>query len=158
VKEIFAYAVEKENEFKSKTPDYDEASKFLIQSRNEELAELGYEPDQVKQMIDVERLTIAAQAKAQGKNPAELVYNIAKRRGFTAKAPDGEKAATEGAPPVTSEQKIDAAKKGAEYATSLSNGRGNLPPGLTVQRLLEMSEADFDRAMQTPEGRALMGS
>lgn len=155
IRGIMDYAVTKENEFKAANPDYDEASAFLINSRKEELADLGYPEAQIMQMIQGEKLTIAAQAKEQGKNPAELVYNIAKRRGFQKKVPaagDGN-----GQQPQDDKARIETVRKGTEHGTGLSGARGNAPSPLTAQRLLELSEADFDKAIQTPEGRALLG-
>lgn len=162
VRSIMDYAVTKENEFKAITPDYDEASVFLMESRKDELTELGYSEAEIVQMIQGEKLTIAAQAKQQGKNPAELVYNIAKRRGFAKKAApppldaDGQQDGDKGG--ATSAQKLEAARRGTEHAGSLSDTRGNAPSPLTVQRLLEMSEAEFAKAIETKEGKALLGS
>jgi hypothetical protein len=157
VKEIFDYAVEKENVFKAANPDYDAASAFLLQSRKEELAELGYPEKQIAEMINVERLTIAHQAKQNSKDPAEIVYNLARRRGYAKKetpAADGQQQQQQ----PTGAERIEAARKGTEQAQGLGGERGTPANGLTAARLLEMSDAEFDRAMATKEGRALMGS
>jgi len=163
VKAIFDYAVAQENDFKAKTPDYDDASKFLIQGRQAELAAMGYDKQQVSEMINIERLTIAHRAKEQGKNPAEIVYNIAKTRGYVAKAPETEEEDEEEVDQGQQQQqqnlqRLDNTKKGRQQDQSLSGSRGNAPSPLTAQRLLEMSEADFDKFVNTPEGRALMGN
>lgn len=164
VKEIFDYAVEQEKTFKASNPDYDDASKFILESRQTELAFMGYTPQQIAEMINVERLTIAHQAKQQGKNPAEIVYNIAKSRGYAKKAPDplpGEGEGGGGGKQPTAEevarQRLDAAQKGRQQDQGLSGANGNAPSPLTAQRLLELPDAEFDRLVHTPEGRALLG-
>lgn len=151
VRDIFAFAVGKENEFKAKTSDYDDASKFIIESRRGELEDMGYQPAQIKQMIDGERLTIALQSKQNGSNPAEVVYKLAKRRGYVTKASEGDKG-------KDGKELLDAARRGTEQAQSPNGARGNAPSPLTAARLLEMSEAEFARAIETPEGRALLGA
>jgi hypothetical protein len=53
--------------------------------------------------------------------------------------------------------KLAAAREGRESASSLSDVSGVAPAALTVASLLAMPEAEFDKWMQTKEGRALMG-
>jgi len=153
VNDIISKAAAQEVEFKKTAPDYDDAGAFLLQSRIDELKEIGYDDKQIMGIVSNEKLAIAQKALADGKNPAAVVYAMAKRRGYAPKkadaAPDPAKLATE---------KIAALGKGQEQAQSLSGTRGQGPSPLTAARLLEMSEADFAKFMDTPEGRAAMGA
>lgn len=167
---IIDQATAKEKEFLATTPDYNAASDFLLQSRHGELEEVGYtDINQRNAIILQEKVAIAAKALAEGKNPAAVVYGLAKRRGYTPKAApavegdegEGEESA---APVETEEQKAAAAKAklkalgdGLEASASLSNLGGKGPSNLTAARLLEMDDADFDKMVNTKEGRALMG-
>ncbi|WP_298800120.1 hypothetical protein [uncultured Devosia sp.] len=156
---ILGYAIEQEKGFKAKTPDYDAASAYLIKSRTDELADLGYSDGQIQQIINTERLTIANQCMQSKKNPAEVVYNIAKKRGYkNAASDDDDQGQDQGEQRQVSQQKLEGMRGGREQSQSLSGARGNSPSPLTAQRLLEMSEAEFDKAIQTPEGRALLGA
>lgn len=159
VNEIMGYAVAKENAFKTANPDYDEASAFLRKNRIEDLAEMGYPAEQIPQIIQTEILTVAAQAKQSGKDPAAIVYAMAKRAGYQKKAAaaDDDGGAGDGGQKQDGKEKLETVRKGSEASVGLSGARGNAPSPLTAQRLLEMSEADFDKAVNTPEGRALLG-
>lgn len=157
IQEILTYAITQENQFKAVTPDYDAASTFLLNSRKDELEEMGKTPAEINQIIQLEKLSIANDCKNSGKNPAEVVYKIAKRRGY-AKAADADPVVDAAAAAATGKEKLETARRGTEQAQSLSGTRGNAPSPLTAQRLLEMSEAEFAKAIATPEGRALMGS
>lgn len=152
---IITTAATQETEFVKTNPDYWEASNFLVQSRNEELEEMGYDQLQRNAIINQEKVSIAAQALAQGKNPAAVVYGIAKRRGYAGKKPPAEEGPKQDE--VTPAAKLEKARAGAEISASLSDLTGNAPVPLTVTKLLEMSDADFARIMNTKEGKALMG-
>lgn len=160
---IISKAAAKETEFLATTPDYWDASNYLLQSRQDELSDLGYTPQEIQGLIAVEKVAIADQALKAGKNPAEVVYGIAKRRGYTKAAPAGDDkgAPADGGAPAAGEdagKRLAAAKLGQEQSASLSDVGGAAPRTLTVQALLEMPEAEFDKWMGTKEGRALMGS
>lgn len=165
---IIEQAVTKEKEFLVVTPDYWDASKFLLESRHGELEEAGYtDINQRNAIIMQEKVAIAAKALAEGKNPAAIVYGIAKRRGYAPKPAPAAEGDEEGETEVvteTPEQKTAAAAAklkalgdGQEASASLSQLGGKGPSNLTAARLLEMTDAEFAAAMGTKEGRALMG-
>lgn len=156
--QIVNRAVAMEQEFARATPDYAEAAAYLQEGRRQEYTALGYEPYQVSQAIQSEAQQIAQQALSRNQNPAEVIYNIARARGF-AKAPP---AAVGDLPPLVPAQdgaaKIANIASGQQQNRSLGNTRGSAPAPLTAQRLLEMSDKDFDKMLSTPEGKALMGA
>lgn len=160
IRDVMNYAVAKENDFKAKTPDYDAASDYLVESQRFELELNGLTADQVEQQIQFARLSIAAAAKQKGTNPAELIYQMAQKRGYKPQQDaegegGGEQQQQQQRP--SAEARLAAARKGQQQSGGLSGARGNAPAGLTVQALLEMSDAEFDEATSTPEGRKLMG-
>lgn len=145
-----------EGEFKQATPDYDAAIEFLVQKDSEELKALGYaDPAQRDAIIRQKGLQIAADAIQNRANPAERLYAIAKLRGFAGSpaAEDIEQPATNGAA-----QKIATIANGQRQSRTLSGARGAAPQAMTASRLLEMSDADFSRALENPENMGLLGA
>lgn len=168
---VLANAQAQESAFKASTPDYDEAADYLVNIEQQELALQGYSAPEIQVLMTRKRLELAARAAQLGKNPAELVYQASKLRGFTGKKaaiaangsgdPAGDAvraaaAASGGKPPSDAERLVSIAKAQDENA-SLSRGNGHAPVPLTAQRLVEMSDSDFAKMMDTPEGLALLG-
>jgi hypothetical protein len=152
-------AVAMEREFIAQTPDYAQAVDHLANQRRLELAEAGYTDAAEREVIlRNEALQLAQRALQSGRNPAEMLYGVAKVRGWkateaaTAQAEQPATAATNG------QQRIDTVRAGQQQARSLGATRGAGPTPLTAQRLIEMSDADFLKMMDTPEGRDLMGA
>jgi hypothetical protein len=147
---LLSWAGAQEREFTGATPDYNDAGAFLQQSRDAELAEMGYtDPAQRNQIIQNEKLAIANKAKLDGKNPAAIVYGMAKLRGYAKKAPAEEV--------VDAKTRVENIDKGQKASESLTGTRGQGPSPLTATRLLEMSESEFAKYVDTPEGKAVMG-
>lgn len=75
-----------ENEFRATAPDYDNAIKFVAESRDRELQTLfPYStPEQRQQTIALEWKNIVDNSFANGQNPAALVYALARTRGYAA--------------------------------------------------------------------------
>ncbi len=69
-------------EFSKATPDYQEALKYMLETRAKELQLLGAPQDQIEQLIEMESIQLAQGAVQRGENPAERVYNLAKLRAF----------------------------------------------------------------------------
>lgn len=112
-------------EFAAKTPDYGDAAKFLRDTREKALARF-MSPDEVKQRIEYEEGLLAGRAMMQGRNPAELFYEVAKDWGYKPK----------GSEPV--ENKLDRLQKGQKASASLSAVKGaGAAPGSDAQMSLE---------------------
>jgi hypothetical protein len=60
--------------------------------------------------------------------------------------------------PGDAAERLRTVASGQRQGASLGALRGSGPHPLTAQRLLEMSDAEFARAIATPEGRALLGA
>ncbi len=82
-KSFLTDAASQERAFTEKNPDYVEASNYLVRSRDSELQAMGIaDPQQRAALIQQDAIGLALLAKQQGKNPAAVIYENAKLRGF----------------------------------------------------------------------------
>ncbi len=142
-------AVADAQQFRAKTADYGDAYQFFRENRAAELQAYGVPADQIPAIIGQEELQIAHGAFQRQQSPAEVLYNVAKHRGYKPKA----------APPAATEQ-IDRIAGGQERSRTLSSaGGGATETGMTAERLLKMSPAEFDAwtAKNPTKTKRLMG-
>lgn len=154
INEVSSRAVTLEKEFMAKTPDYKEASDFLKQSRFVELQAFGLDPQQANEQIVRETFELAVQATKMQKNPAEIVYNFAKARGYAAKAP---------ATGETEAEKLTRIAEGQKANQTLTSIPGAAPGSgkIDAKSLSAMPEEDFAKMLKslTPTQRhELFGS
>lgn len=69
-------------QYARKTPDFNNAYEFFVQKKQEEYQERGYTPEEAHEMLIEDEIDIVARAKSQGQNPAERVYNVARKYGY----------------------------------------------------------------------------
>ena len=138
-----------ETEFKSITPDYEDAINFVATQRDKELQVLGVK-DAVRrrQIMREEAQVVAFRAAQDNTNPAETVYEFAKARGYVSKG---------AAAPPAAERLATVAKTQAAQGPTLSQVSSTTKPKLTAKALAAMSPSEFDRIIQTPAGRRLLG-
>lgn len=126
--------------FTQATPDYMDAYNHLLSSRAAELQAIGYEGAALSQALQADEIAIAEMAFSKGKSPAELLYNLAKQRGYTKK----EAAAAAAAPPAGLE-KLETIERGQAAHKSLENTGGNSgDQDMTAERLLSMPMDEFE--------------
>lgn len=137
VSRIAQQAAYQEQQFTAITPDYQDASGFLLNSRARELEAFGASPQQIQQQIEMEKFQLAQQALQSGRNPAEMVYTMAKLRGYAAKVA-----------PVTQDN-IDRISQGQKANTSLSNINGTSvnTKGLSGADIAKLPEDEFQKLM-----------
>lgn len=82
VQQITNRMAEAEADFADDNPDYYDAAKFFRDQRREELEDLGYGGAKLNQELNNDLLGIVSRALQAGRDPAEAVYNLAKKRGF----------------------------------------------------------------------------
>lgn len=82
-REFGAKLGELENEFKSQTPDYDKAADYFATSLRAELEEKGYEGDELDRAFGEELVKLSKRAIDNGRNPAEVIYALSQKRGYT---------------------------------------------------------------------------
>jgi|ERR1700692_220955 len=122
--------------FEKATPDYQEAYKHLMTTRMQDFTDLGMTKEQIQQNLANEEMLITRQALAAGKNPAELVYSMAKRYGFKA-APA----------PVAPENKLDTIKKGMEASKTAERATPPESGKVTLETALQASDRDLTQAV-----------
>jgi len=124
--------------FKAKQPDYLDAYNHLVGLRTADYKLRGLTEQQIQQAIGAEEMQILQGAAAQRKNPAELVYALAKQYGYQQKS-------TQVVPPEKkAESKLDIIKKGLETTGA---DRGAPPPTYSTESLKEMSGAQLTDAV-----------
>lgn len=84
---VLNWASQQAQAFQKATPDFPDAYNFAKEGRTKELLALGYDPTAIDSALEQEQAQIIYYAAQNGKNPAELVYNYAKARGFQGKQP-----------------------------------------------------------------------
>ena len=143
VQAVMGHASRLETEVEKDTPDYQTASAFLRESRAKELSAFGLDQFRVRQTLAAEKLQLAHAALLQGRNPAEVVYALAKMRGYAgqggdvgaARAHDGEAA------------KLARIARGQEAGASLGAAGGAAPGKTGIEALLAMGDAEFSAAL-----------
>jgi hypothetical protein len=164
-----SWAMGQEAAFKAENPQYEKAVEFIKSMRDAQLQAFGVTDAGMRaQRLGREQLEIAAHAYQQNMNPADIIMKMALASGFkpteAQKLPSEVEATLRADPPnvapavSAAEQRMGNVQAGQQQARSLGNARGTAPAGLTAARILEMSDADFSKAMETPEGIALLGS
>ena len=90
VQQTAHWAAAQEQEFAKTQPEYPEAYRYAAEARDKELQSLGYaDPAQRAAIVRQNTAEIIHNALQQGKNPAELVWEYARARGFVGKAKSG---------------------------------------------------------------------
>lgn len=135
--------------FKADKPDFDDAIKFLANSRMEELKDLGWNDAEAQKVLSDEIKWIADKAYVDEVNPAERFYNLAGRRGFKKQSVEGKSV------PTAAETKLDNIKKGMETNKQLPPSSKSVKQDLTAESLADMNidaltnihgQTEFDKA------------
>ncbi|MHB8272275.1 hypothetical protein [Bradyrhizobium sp.] len=124
--------------FEATHTDYQKAYQHMVDVRSQDFKDMGYTDSQIRQAIGNEEMQITRQAMALGKNPAELVYNFAKRYGYQAEAP---KAAPE--------NKLATIQKGLEASQTLERGTPPNVGEITTDNITAASEADINKMVES---------
>lgn len=128
--------------YKAENPEFAPAYNHLMQTRLDELIAMGYNQAEAVNIRTQDEIAIAAKAYADGVNPGERLYALAKMRGFSQAQPQAQ------APIADAAQKLDQLEKGLNASKSLSNASGQATTELTLEALASMEDADFDKAWE----------
>lgn len=123
------------NEFVKTTPDFDAAYAHVRDARVADLKMLGYTEDKIQRQLFEEEATLAQNAIKQGRNPAQVVYEMAKRHGYTAKP--GTAAPTPPDNKLASIQQAQAAAKSLPSTPQLEE--------ITLDGLKAASDSDLNK-------------
>lgn len=138
------------DQFRKDSPDFNDAYKHIIDSRIEEYKLIGH-PDPVA-AVQSDEFQIVLGALQQGRNPAEVIYSLAKARGFQAKAP--------AQPDKTAAEKLAQIEKGQASNKSLASAGGQSgAEEMTAEALLKMPMDEFEKWVEKNPAKAkrLMG-
>jgi hypothetical protein len=138
-------------EYIEEVPDYPDAFNYLMQARVRELAALSIPQQEISQILDQEAVALAQHAIKNKRNPADIVYNLAKAKGYAFKEPskDIDKAIED------VDKKIERLEKGGKAAKTLTGGTSkNSSDGLSLSDISSMSDTEFDRAWAEMEKSA----
>jgi hypothetical protein len=125
----------KEAEFVKSTPDYDDAVDYMRGLRTNELRMLGItDPQRVNHEIAMSAVGLSKSALEAGKNPAEMMYEMAKNYGYTKKD----------TPPDVN-QDFDTIKKGQAASKTLSGGGNAGEVNMGLEGLANLEGDEFDK-------------
>ncbi len=141
--------------FMKATPDFQDAYQHLVKGRDAELAAMGMsDPAKRADIVAKEERALAAQALQEKRSPSQVLYNLARARGYTAKP-------TQQQPDANAQRVQQIARGQREAGASLSNAGGSSGDGnLTAESLSNMSDADFSATMNrlsASQRRTLLG-
>jgi hypothetical protein len=135
-------------QFEARTPDFRAAYNHLLQSRAQELVALGYDtPQAIHDALLADEFAVAQAALARRQSPAELIYNLARQRGYAAGAPRGS-------------DRLDTIARGQAANKSLAfTGGGSGDADITAEALLKMPMDEFDAwcTRNPAKARRIMG-
>lgn len=146
MQQIGTWAQAQEQEFTKASPDYPQAVEFARAERDKELIALGYsDPQQRQQIAMMNAQEIIGNAIQQGKNPAELLYNYAKAKGYQVKG-----TAVQAKVPDL-DDKVKTIARGQAASKGLSGTSGGAPTEInTLQDLMaaadDMSDDEYSKA------------
>lgn len=148
-----------EAEFQAEHVDYPDAVQHLMQVRHKELELLGMDAGQRIATVQQEGMELAAHAFRTNQNPAAVIYELAKMRGYGSAAQPS--ASQAGQQPAASTQRLESVAAGQRQSRSLGDMRGSPPVQMNGDRLAKMSNEEFtewySKNFNTADGRALFG-
>lgn len=122
--------------FKRQTPDYDDAFQYLYDTRNKALAYAVPDAQARSAQLEREEGFLAAKMLADGINPGQGFYEMAKSMGYKGKQP------------AVEENKIERLAKGQQASRSNAGGKVADGDDITLEKLAAMDpdSAEFDKA------------
>ncbi len=121
-------------QFEAATPDFKAAYEHLLGSRAQELIALGYDtPQAVHQALLADEFSVAQMALASRRSPAEVIYNLARQRGYV-------KGTT-----ARGRDRLDTISRGQQANKSFSGtGGGSGDAEMSAETLLKMPMDEFE--------------
>jgi hypothetical protein len=147
-------------------PDFGDAYKHALNTRRAVYQISGFGEADITKLLESEEAAIVERAMIEGKNPAKVIYDIAKQFGYQPKAkeaakddPVNEQVKKQAA---TADKTLEAAKKLEKIAKGMDKnkslgggGGGNEAPSL--EELLDMDEGEFSKHTSGKKFREMMG-
>lgn len=126
--ELNAIAYNSASQFSQQAPDYQDAYRYAINSRAQELAALGVSENQIPAILKREEMSLIESTVSAGRNPAEAIYQFAKARGYAGRtaAPAPVAPAPVAPPPNPALQQAKAAVAASASAGGAPAAKGEL--------------------------------
>lgn len=157
VQRLTQIATSQEAEFAKANPDYNEAANYVRTMRDAQLTALGVaDPAARQQALQHEALNIAAAALQQNRNPAQVIFEVAKATGW--KPAPKESPPNGAAQKPTPAQQVAMAAAGQIAGQSLGQVNGGASAPTTLESLLKMSDKAFAEATKGDKWRELLGN
>lgn len=127
------------NEFVKDNADYQDALTYVTERRTNDLLALGIiDPVQQQQILNTEAWNIAQTALQNNKNPADVVYTMAKSWGYKQAAGQAEK--------TDLDKQVETIQKGQQESQTLSDAGGTPDSAdISLSDIESMSDNDFDK-------------
>jgi hypothetical protein len=143
-------------------PDFVNAYHHARDARIEELSLLGYSREEAAAITFDNELEVIRNAYASGRNPAQLIYDYAVRRGYSPAAPQTSRPQAPVARPVAGQlsaaEKVALAMRGQAGSKSLSSAGGGVTSGLSLEALAGLSDEEFAEATRGDRWQRLLRS
>lgn len=134
IRRLAATMAEAEADFAADHPDYTQAVEHFKKHRREEFEDMGYSGQALERELAQDFLGLVGRAVSGGRDPAEVVYNLAKKRGFQS----GKKAA---------EDKLKEIARAADAGRGATGGRQG-ETRLTPDQINKLKGAAYDSAWE----------
>lgn len=138
VQQLNQAAYQAATQYQQQAPDYQDAYRYALNSRAQELVALGTPPQSINQILQREELSLVDTALRNGRNPAEAIYHFAKARGF--------QGGTSPAPAQSAPNPALQQQKAAVAASASAGGAPASKGGVSVTDLGNLKGAAFDAA------------
>ena len=144
VEQISNVAYQAATQYQQQVPDYQDAYRYALNSRAQELMALGTPQHVIPDILQREELSLIDTSLRNRKNPAEAIYQFAKARGF-----QGKPAAAAPAPAPAPAAAPDPVLQETKRAVAASASAGGAPASkgqVTPADLANLNGAAFDAA------------
>jgi hypothetical protein len=162
VSQVQQFIAQDEATFSTKNPDYADARSHVVEQWRREAEIAGAGPEVVQQYIAQETMKIIQAAAQFNRSPSEIVYNLAKLRGFASAPPDDNDAEAQIAEAARVPQRalqngpdIDTIQKGLNKSRTPSNSKAVTAP--SIQNLLDLDDDEFFEATKGNKWNKLVG-
>lgn len=125
------------SEFAKTTSDFPDAYAHLRNVRTQDFIDLGYSKADIPNILLHEETTLAQRAISNGQNPAKVMYELAKRHGYSSAGKVDPTAIPK------AEDKIAQLKAGAEASRSLN--RSQPDANISIESIKEASASQLDK-------------
>lgn len=128
--------------FINATPDFPQAYAYLRNIRVSDMRDMGLNQQQIKEALVREELQVTVQAMRSGQNPAQFLYNIAKRYGY-------QQAPAQAAQP-TPEERLAKIQQAAATTTQRIQPSGS-PVDLSLDAVKGMASDQLDKLVEADD-------